>query len=124
MGWAACFAFIGHQFRADEVARSIGWPTGNPFQTEIAWANLGGGLTGPLCTRRGDPGFWTATAVANSVFSLGAALTHIRELRRSGNTAANNAGAILPDLLTPSTVLSLLWLHGRSAGARRRRSPR
>jgi hypothetical protein len=78
----------------------------------IARANLAGGVTGLLCARRRD-GFWTATAIGGSVFYLGAAATHIRELRRSGNTAINNAGAILPDLLTPATVLSLVWVRGR-----------
>ena len=52
------------------------------------------------------------------MFYVGAALTHIRELRRSGNTAPNNVGAILPDLLTPATVLSVLWVRGRGQGSR------
>src|ERR671928_74034 len=58
-GLGGIFAFIGHKFRADETARSIGWPTGNPFQEEIAWANLGGGIVGLLCAKQGD-GFWSA----------------------------------------------------------------
>ncbi len=107
-GLGGVLAFIGHRFRADEVAQSIGWPTGNPFQEEIAWANLGAGIVGLLCAKHND-GFWSAAAISNSVFYLGAALTHIRELRTSGNTASNNAGAILPDLLTPATTLALLW---------------
>ena len=114
-GLGGLFAFIGHRFRADEVARSIGWPTGNPFQEEIAWANLGGGIVGLLCAKQGD-GFWSAAAIGNSVFYLGAALTHIRELRTSGNTASNNAGAILPDLLTPATALALLWGQRQAIG--------
>jgi hypothetical protein len=101
---------------------SIGWPTGNPFQAEVAWADLAGGLTGLLCAGRRD-GFSTATAISSSVFSLGAGFTHSRELRRSGNLAINNAGAILPDLLTPASVLGLLWVHGRWSRGRRRRSP-
>ena len=116
-GVGGVFAFIGHRFRADEVARSIGWPTGNPFQEEIAWANLGGGVAVLLCLWQRD-GFWAATAISSSVFYVGAALTHIRELRRSGNTAVNNVGAILPDLLTPATVLSVLWVRGRGQRSR------
>jgi hypothetical protein len=119
-GVGGVFAFIGHRFRADEVARSIGWPTGNPFQEEIAWANLGGGVAGLLCLWQRE-GFWAATAISGSVFYVGAALTHIRELRRSGNTAVSNVGAILPilpDLLAPATVLSLLWVRGRGQRSR------
>src|SRR5919206_396357 len=66
-GLGGIFAFIGHKFRADETARSIGWPTGNPFQEEIAFANLGFGVLGLLCSRmRGS--FWTATGIGGSVF--------------------------------------------------------
>ena len=39
---------MGHTFAADEVAESIGWPTGNPFQTEVAVANLAIGTLGIL----------------------------------------------------------------------------
>lgn len=33
-------------FFADSIANSIGWPAENPFQTEVAGANLGTGLLG------------------------------------------------------------------------------
>ena len=107
-GAGGVIAFIGHKFRGEETAKSIGWPAGNPFQEEIAFANLGNGLLGLLCTRlRGN--FWTATAVGPSVFYLGAAIIHIEEVRKQGNYAINNIGAILPDLVTPLTVLCLLF---------------
>jgi hypothetical protein len=32
-GFGGLYAFSGHLFAADEVAASIGWPAGNPFQT-------------------------------------------------------------------------------------------
>jgi hypothetical protein len=47
-GLAGLFSFSGHRFRSDEVARSIGWEPGSPFQQEVAFANLGVGLTGVL----------------------------------------------------------------------------
>jgi hypothetical protein len=106
-GLAGLFSFFGLRFRADDVARSSGWEPGSPFQQEIAFANLGVGLAGVLCAwKRG--GFWLATAIAGSAFHLGAALVHIDELRRTGNRAINNAGAIAPDLLIPGTILGLL----------------
>ena len=111
-GASGVFAFVGHKFRADEVARSIGWPAGNPFQEEIAYADLAFGVMGLLCPwKRG--GFWTATGIGKAVFLLGAAHIHIRELRERGNFAPNNAGIILPDLLTPITALSLLVARDR-----------
>jgi hypothetical protein len=106
-GLAGLFSFVGHRFRSDETARSIGWEPGSPFQLEVAYANLGVGLTGVLCAwLRG--GFWLATAIAGSAFYGGAALVHIDELRRTGNKAINNAGAIAPDILIPGTILGLL----------------
>jgi hypothetical protein len=32
--------FFGHFFISDSVAELIGWPTGNPFQLEVGFANL------------------------------------------------------------------------------------
>jgi hypothetical protein len=38
--------FFGHVFLSDQVAESIGWPTGNPFQLEVGVANLAIGILG------------------------------------------------------------------------------
>lgn len=38
--------FFGHFFISDSVAESIGWPTGNPFQLEVAFASLAVGILG------------------------------------------------------------------------------
>jgi hypothetical protein len=35
------WAWMGHKFLSDHVARSIGWPTGHRFQNKIAWMNAG-----------------------------------------------------------------------------------
>jgi len=57
VGLGSLYAFMGHAFAADEVARSIGWPTGNPFQFEAALHDLAIGILGVLCFwLRGD--FW------------------------------------------------------------------
>ena len=48
IGFGGLYAFSGHLFAADEVAASIGWPSGNPFQTEVAVANLAIGTLGIL----------------------------------------------------------------------------
>jgi hypothetical protein len=39
-GLGGLYAFLGHSFRSDEVAAGVGWPKGNPFQREVAVANL------------------------------------------------------------------------------------
>jgi hypothetical protein len=66
IGLGGVFGFIGHTMRAGPVAASIGWAAGNPFQYEVAVANLAFGILGILCLwNRG--GFWTATAIGWSI---------------------------------------------------------
>ena len=108
VGLGGLFAFLGHALRADEVARSIGWPTGNPFQSEVAVANLAFGVLGLLCVKFRD-GFWTATILGYGIFLEGAAFVHIREIVLFGNWSVNNAGPILvADVAFPVFLLLLL----------------
>lgn len=111
IGLQGMWAFSGHYFVPDKVAALIGWPAGSPFQTEIAFANLAFGVLG-LCCLGIDGGFWLATGLGASIFLLGAASVHVREIREAGNLNPDNAGGILlTDVLTPVVVLSLLALH-------------
>ena len=72
-GLASLFTFMGHGFRSEKVAKYIGWPTGSPFQWEVAVSNLSYGVLGVLCFwLRGD--FWLATIIAVSVFFVGCGL--------------------------------------------------
>ena len=62
--------FIAHTIYADATAASIGWPAGNPFQSEVAVANLSVGVLGILCYwMRGS--FWNATVIGFSVMVAG-----------------------------------------------------
>lgn len=108
VGGAGVFAFTGHFFRSDEVAGYIGWPAGNPFQKEVAFANLALSVLGFMCIWiRGH--FWTATVVSVSVFLLGAAVVHVVELVREGNVQPGNAGAVLfADVAKPLVLIGLL----------------
>jgi hypothetical protein len=117
VGLGGVMAFLGHTMRADEIARSIGWPAGNPFQFEVAVANLAFGVLGLLCLKfRG--GFWAATIVGYGVFLEGAAYGHIREILLSGNRSINNAGPVLvADVLFPIFLLMLLALSRRAGRA-------
>ncbi|WP_238709333.1 DUF6790 family protein [Natronorubrum halophilum] len=110
VGFQGIWAFLGHYFKADMVAALIGWPTGNPFQTEIAFANLAFGVLGLLCLVF-DGGFWIATAIGVSIFLLGAASVHVRDIRTRGNLNPDNAGGILvTDVLVPIVLLALVAL--------------
>ena len=107
IGLQGLFAFMGHFFKADEVARGIGWPTGNPFQREIAFANLAMGTLGIMSIWfRGN--FWFAAIVARSVFSWGVAYGHIIDLKKRKNASILNAGPVLyDDILLPFILIGL-----------------
>jgi hypothetical protein len=110
VGLGGVMAFLGHTLRADEIARSIGWEPGSPFQFEVAVANLAFGILGLFCIKFRD-GFWMATILGYGVFLEGAAYGHLREIVRADNWATNNAGVILGiDVLFPLCLLGLLAL--------------
>jgi len=108
VGLVSVVFFISHTVLADTTAASIGWPAGNPFQSEVAVANLTIGTLGILCYWiRGN--FWTATVIAFSVQWLGAAVVHIRDIVVAANYAPNNAGMTLyMDILMPVILIALL----------------
>ncbi len=108
VGLGAMWGFIGHTIFAAQIAYSFGWHAGNPFQTEVAVANLAVGTLGILCYWiRGD--FWTATVIATSIWLLGAATIHAVEIIAAGNYNPGNAGLIFClDILSPLLLIALL----------------
>ncbi len=108
---------VSHVFFADFTAQQIGFPTGNPFQFEVAMANFAFAVLGLLCLKfRGA--FWLATGIGFSVFYLGAAGGHVYQLVAHGNTAPYNAGPILyTDFAIPIALLVLLWFWARGNSA-------
>jgi hypothetical protein len=113
VGLVSVVAFIAHTVFADTTAASIGWPAGNPFQSEVAVANLTIGTLGILCYwMRGN--FWVATAIGFCVWWLGDAVVHIRSIVVEANYAPNNAGVTFYlDILVPVILIALLayYLH-------------
>jgi 4-amino-4-deoxy-L-arabinose transferase-like glycosyltransferase len=81
--------FFGHFFISDSVAESIGWPTGNPFQLEVGFANLAVGILGIVAMGRRD-GFREATVIAVTVLGVGATIVHARDIIETGNLAPGN----------------------------------
>jgi len=118
IGLGGLVGFVGHTMRAGPVAASIGWTAGNPFQYEVAVANLAFGVLGILCLwNRG--GFWTATAIGWSIFMLGAAGVHVLQIARGQPFAPGNAGAVLYfDIVMPVLVLALREICRRNRVSR------
>ncbi|MFA6001600.1 MAG: DUF6790 family protein [Thermoleophilia bacterium] len=116
IGLGGVWSFMGHAFFADETAKSIGWPIGNPFQFEVAIANLSYGVLGFLCLRYHGK-FWWATVIAYTVFLWGAAYGHIYELLVNNNHEPGNAGFVLyADIITPVLLIALLIAYSKVAG--------
>jgi len=117
IGVGGILAWYGHTFMADEIARKIGWQPGSPFQFEVGLADLSWGICGVLCIWLRQ-GFRTATGIGSSVFLLGCALGHIRQIIQEGNMAIYNAGPVLwiGDLGVPFAILLLLVIRWRLEG--------
>jgi hypothetical protein len=118
IGVGGLFVFLGHTVYAESTAVSIGFPPGNPFQTEVAVANLAIGVLGILCYWFRD-NFWLATVIGNAVWQLGDAVIHIRQIIVANNWAPNNAGVTLyTDIAIPIVLIGLLAIARRQAPER------
>jgi hypothetical protein len=110
-GVGGVMGFLGHTFKAQEIALKIGWQT-SPFQFEVAAANLAFGVLGLMCIwqRRG---FWTATGIGYAIFLLGCGYGHVRDMMLHGNLAPYNVGPVLwvNDLGIPVVILILLLVR-------------
>lgn len=114
VGLIGGIGFVAHVFYPNQTAAMIGWPPGSPFQFEVGLHDGAWGLLGFLCFfLRGN--FWTATVIGWSFFMIGAAYGHIHDAYVAGNFAPYNVGSILPDLLVPIILLSLLVMRYRYA---------
>lgn len=114
LGLGYLYAAFGHLVFPDQVAASIGWPAGSPFQREVGLWDFAIGIVGLLCIRFRSSGFWTATVIAFGIFSIGAGLGHVYELVIHGDVSINNAGPVMyMDLLYPVFLGTLLFLYSR-----------
>lgn len=110
-GLSLLYGGLGHLMFPDQVATSIGWPAGNPFQHEVGMWDAAMGIVGLLCLKfRGE--YWTAMTAGAGLFYVSAGLGHLWELVVNGNTAPNNAGAVMYiDLLYPVFIVALLIVY-------------
>jgi len=103
--------FIMHGFFGEMAARFIGW-SDSPFQFEVATASLGFAAVGFFAAFRSLE-LRLAAILGPSIFMLGAAVGHIREMA-GGNFAPGNAGIMFySDIVLPLIGGVLLWLQYR-----------
>jgi hypothetical protein len=117
MGTTGLWNFVGHYFMSDQVAGSIGWATGSPFQRELAFYHLGMGVVALLCIWIRDR-YWIAAAVTPALFAMGAGVVHLQDFASRGNAAPANWGAsvLIGNLVIPVGVLGLLAWYSRLGG--------
>jgi hypothetical protein len=108
IGFGGLWSFIGHTFMADTIAESIGWATGSPFQTELAFYTLGSAIAGLLAVwLRGH--IITALIISKSIFWYGAAYVHIKDAVINQNYSPLNIGVpLVGDIILPTVFLILL----------------
>ena len=100
--------FYGHYFLGQKIAHYIGWPPNNPFQQEVAFANLAIGIMG-LCSPFLGVEFWLATTLAAAVWYWGDAYVHINDYLLNNNSAPGNTGLpLFIDIFLPLFLLILL----------------
>jgi len=114
IGVVGVAAFIAHAFFAKSIAEQIGFPAGNPFQFEVAVADLAFGVLGLLCIKyRG--GFMAATIIGASVFLVGDAYGHVVQWVNHDKTEPGNVGGpLIADIVVPVATIALLALHDRA----------
>jgi hypothetical protein len=106
--------FVFHAFFGQLSASFIGW-SDSPFQFEVATASLGFSVVGFIAAFRSFD-LRLAAIVGPSLFLLGAAFGHIREMITAHNYAPGNAGVIFyMDIFVPFFGYALLLLDRRFA---------
>lgn len=113
VGIAGVSGFFGHVFLSDEVAASIGWAAGSPFQLEMGFANLALGALGIVAVGRRD-GFREATVLAVAVIGVGATIVHLADIAATGNLAPGNTIQNAGNLVDPLLLVVFLLASRRA----------
>jgi hypothetical protein len=117
IGVTGLWAGVFHIFLPKTAAALIGWQV-SPFQFEVGMADLAIGVTACIAFLR-DLSFKAAAVCAASVFLLGDAVGHVREMVMTGNFAQGNAGVpFYMDIIGPLSAITLLFVSRRRKNAR------
>jgi hypothetical protein len=111
--WAGAF----HVFFPATAAKLIGWDV-SPFQLEVGMADLAIGATAAIAFWR-DLNFKAAAVIVASIFLLGDAVGHVKQMLIAGNFAPGNAGVpFYLDIICPVLAIALLVAAKRSRAGR------
>jgi len=117
IGVTGLWAGVFHVFFPETAAALIGWHV-SPFQFEVGMADLAIGVTACVAFWR-DLSFKAGAVCAASIFLLGDAVGHVREMVTAGNFAPGNAGVpFVLDVIGPLSIIALLFVASRRKNAR------
>jgi hypothetical protein len=112
IGLTGLWAGLFHVFLPETAAADIGWQS-SPFQFEVGMADLAIGVTACAAFWCGL-GFKAAAVSAASIFLLGDAVGHVRQMLLAGNFAPGNAGVpFYMDIACPVLAITLLAIAMR-----------
>jgi hypothetical protein len=107
IGVTGLWAGVAHVFFPATAAAHVGWQA-SPFQFEVGMADLAIGVTACISFWK-DLGFKAAAVCTASIFLLGDAIGHVRQMMIAGNFAPGNAGVpFYMDVICPVLVIALL----------------
>lgn len=113
IGVTGLWAGIAHVFFPATAAAHIGWQV-SPFQFEVGMADLAIGVTACIAFWQ-DLAFKAAAVCTASIFLLGDAIGHIRQMMTAGNFAPGNAGIpFYMDVICPLFAITLLVVAARN----------
>ena len=112
IGVTGIWAGVTHVFFPATAAAHIGWAV-SPFQFEVGMADLAIGITACISYSQ-SLAFKAAAVCAASVFLLGDAIGHIRQMIVAGNFAPGNAGVpFYMDIICPALAIVLVIIATR-----------
>lgn len=112
--WAGAF----HVFFPAMAAKVIGWDV-SPFQLEVGMADLAIGATACIAFW-GHLNFKAAAVSAASIFLLGDAVGHVKQMLIAGNFAPGNAGVpFYIDIICPVLAIACLVMAKRQGGVQK-----
>lgn len=115
IGITGLWAGVAHVLFPATAAAHIGWQV-SPFQFEVGMADLAIGVTACIAFWR-DLGFKAAAVCAASIFLLGDAIGHVRQMALAGNFAPGNAGVpFYMDVICPALAIALLIMAAHERG--------
>jgi hypothetical protein len=115
IGVTGLWAGASHVFFPVTAATHIGWQV-SPFQFEVGMADFAIGATACIAFWQ-NLAFKAAAVCAASIFLLGDAIGHVRQMMVAGNFAAGNAGVpFYMDVICPVLAITLVIIASRTSG--------